>query len=135
MNTPKIFTLEEVNQILPQVRALITRLHSFRDAIIAKEAEVDALELVAGGRADSPLVAEAMKIYQDLVNRFYDEVERMTEAGYHLKDLDLGLVDFYGVYDQRIVCLCWKWDEEKVSHWHSLESGFASRQPIQTEVK
>ncbi len=130
MNQLKVFTLEEVNLILPQVRSLITQLHGLRHTIIAKEAEVDLLEMVAEKKSESPQVLEAVNSYQSLVNRFYDEINRMTESGYHLKDLEEGLVDFYTIYDNRLVFLCWKWDEEKASDWHEIDSGFAARQPI-----
>ena len=130
MNQLKVFTLDEVNSILPQVRACITQLRAFRDGIIIKEAQVDALEIVSEKRSDSPQVIEAVKVYQQLVNQFYDEINRMAAAGYHLKDLEMGLVDFYAIYENRMVYLCWKWDEEKVTHWHDIDSGFSSRQPI-----
>jgi hypothetical protein len=44
--------------------------------------------------------------------------------------LDVGLCDFPHQRDGRVVYLCWKQDEEEVSWWHDLDSGFAGRQPI-----
>jgi hypothetical protein len=41
-----------------------------------------------------------------------------------------GLVDFRSVRNGEEVYLCWRQGEERISHWHTLESGFAGRQPI-----
>jgi hypothetical protein len=47
-----------------------------------------------------------------------------------VKDIDRGLVDFYALSGDRLILLCWHLGEAEVSHWHSLEGGFASRQPL-----
>ena len=44
--------------------------------------------------------------------------------------LDRGLVDFYSLMGDRLVFLCWQVSEPEVSHWHTLEDGFAGRQQI-----
>ena len=47
-----------------------------------------------------------------------------------IKDLELGLVDFYALAGDRLVMLCWKIDEPEIQHWHTLDGGFAGRQPL-----
>ena len=47
--------------------------------------------------------------------------------------LEYGLLDFPTTLDGRVVYLCWKQGEPKVSHWHEINGGFAGRQPITTE--
>lgn len=130
MKQVKVFTIDEVNRLLPEIRLLIENLRQIRDRILAQEAEVDALEIISEDKTDAPAITDAMKAYQESVNLFYDHIDRMTESGYHLKDLDMGLIDFYAAYDQRLIYLCWKWDEEKITHWHELDSGFSGRKPI-----
>src|SRR6267378_560871 len=34
-----------------------------------------------------------------------------------------------------IVLLCWKLGEEKITHWHSVEEGFAGRKPIDERIE
>jgi len=54
----------------------------------------------------------------------------LEEIGCVFKGFEEGLVDFYGQLDGREMFWCWKQGEERISHWHELEAGFAGRQPI-----
>ncbi len=47
-----------------------------------------------------------------------------------LKGFEVGLVDFYSLREDRPIFLCWKLGEERITHWHETDSGFAGRQPI-----
>ena len=57
-------------------------------------------------------------------------VDELESLGCELKDVQQGLVDFRSVRNGEEVYLCWRQGEERISHWHTLESGFAGRQPI-----
>jgi len=50
--------------------------------------------------------------------------------GVLVKDLERGLVDFYALSGDRLIFLCWHLGEAEVSHWHTLEGGFSTRQPL-----
>ena len=50
---------------------------------------------------------------------------RLADEGF-----DQGLVDFHGRLDEREILWCWKHDEDRITHWHELEAGFAGRQPL-----
>ena len=54
----------------------------------------------------------------------------IEDLGVLVKDIDTGLCDFPHTRDGRVVYLCWKLDEDEISWWHDLESGFAGRQPL-----
>jgi hypothetical protein len=41
-----------------------------------------------------------------------------------------GLLDFPTTVDGRWVFLCWKRGEDRVTHWHEIDGGFAGRQPV-----
>jgi hypothetical protein len=60
-------------------------------------------------------------------------IAELEQIGCQLKGFEQGLVDFYGMYQGRVVCLCWQEGEAAVSHWHELEAGFTGRQPITAE--
>jgi hypothetical protein len=64
------------------------------------------------------------------VEAFQSALAQLQEVGGALKDLDLGLVDFYGLRGGEVVFLCWKLGEERVRFWHTLDSGYAARQPL-----
>ena len=48
-----------------------------------------------------------------------------------VKDPDRGLLDFPTVVEGRPALLCWQVGEERIEFWHTIEDGFAGRQPIE----
>lgn len=133
MNQLKVFTVEEVNQLLPKLTELITELQTKHRDILAKEVEIDALELLhpcVEGEKPSSEVACEVEVYNDWVNRFYALIDEIHGMGCFLKDVETGLVDFYSLYQGRVVYLCWKSGEPEVGFWHEVGRGYAYRQPI-----
>ena len=61
------------------------------------------------------------------INEFLGELE---QVGCEFKGFDEGLVDFHGRLDEREILWCWKSGEERITHWHELDAGFAGRQPL-----
>ncbi len=58
------------------------------------------------------------------------EIERLAEENIVLRDPETGLVDFPGEHEGRRVWLCWQLGEERVAHWHELDTGFIGRRPL-----
>ncbi len=69
------------------------------------------------------------------VQRAKDAVAEIHSTGVQVKDIDIGLLDFPCKVDGEIVLLCWKLGEEKITHWHSTEEGFAGRKPIDERIE
>ncbi len=126
----KMFTLEEANRLLPQLEKWIEALQAGRAAILALEAEIDALELVSEKNASgfSPAVNRKMEEHTRLMEQFSTLVGNFDKAGCLLKDLDTGLVDFYSLQNNHVVFLCWKQGEPGIAYWHEIGGGYASRQ-------
>jgi hypothetical protein len=55
--------------------------------------------------------------------------------GVLIKDPQIGLLDFYGRIDGRLVYLCWRYGEEALGYYHELEAGFAGRRPLARETR
>lgn len=131
-NELKVFTVEEANQLIPVLKELIHQLKEKQNQAVHIEAQIDALEIVGG--TDNPGAkkeAEALvKKHQNLVTDFYETIDKIQEYGCLLKDVEMGLVDFYSLMDGKVVYLCWKADEEKIDHWHEVGKGFMYRQPL-----
>jgi hypothetical protein len=132
---PRFFTLEEANALLPALRLAlgdVARLRSeLERAIVAVGgAEIAAAILQHGERAPRGREAEAAHLL-GVADQVTSAVERVNGMGCVLKDADAGLVDFYALRDDEPVFLCWQLGEPVVAHWHSLEGGFASREPIE----
>jgi hypothetical protein len=54
----------------------------------------------------------------------------IQQLGGVTKDLELGLVDFLHLRDGHEVNLCWRYGEERITHWHGLAEGYARRKPL-----
>lgn len=133
-NELKLFTIEEANRLLPQLEKLLKELRQQRDIISSLEVEIDLLEMVSekddSGAAASPAIDRKMEDYQKRVDHFYAMLEQVHGFGCFLKDIDMGLVDFYTLYQGRVVYLCWRLGEKEVTSWHEIGRGFSYRQPI-----
>jgi hypothetical protein len=132
---PRFFTLEEANALLPALRLAlgdVARLRSELERAIVDVggAEIAARVLQRGERAPRGKEAEGARLLA-VAEQVTDAVERVNAMGCVLKDADAGLVDFYALKDDEPVFLCWQLGEPVVAHWHSLEGGFASREPIE----
>jgi hypothetical protein len=131
----RLFTLDEANRSLPLVRRIVLDLlaeyPSWREAVGRYEV------LTGGARADwgetRELIAarDAVAVHADRINRYMQEFEAI---GCVFKGFDAGLVDFYSLRDDRPVFLCWRLGEDRITHWHEIDSGFAGRQPVDASI-
>ena len=128
---PKFFTLAEANRTLPLVKRIvqdITALHpAWREL-------VDRYELIAAaarpewGESPEQLALKAqIDAAAQKINGFLQELEQI---GCEFKGFDEGLVDFHGKLEDHEILWCWKLGEDRITHWHELDAGFAGRQPI-----
>ena len=134
-NEVKVFTLEEANELLPVLTELLHDLRKKRDQAAEIEVQIDALELVSNGGENTSAreLEKLIEKHQQVVSEFYDMVDEIQSNGCFLKDVDLGLIDFYGVVEGRIVCLCWRLGEERIGFWHDVKEGYADREPLASE--
>ena len=128
----KVFTLEEANQLLPLLEQLIEELQQKQEEAGQLEVEVDATELITDSseQRSSKGLSQLTERHQQLVNEFYEIVDKIHSHRCFLKDVDLGLVDFYGNVDGRVVYYCWRLGEERIGFWHEVGQGYATRQPL-----
>lgn len=132
-NQVKIFTLGEATLLLPRLSAMLRELQVKREKVVSLEVEIDALELISpkddGGA--SPAVNQKVDEYTRLMCSFYGAIDEIHNLGCFLKDLNLGLIDFYSIQNKQPVFLCWKLGEEKIQYWHDLDKGFTARRKIE----
>lgn len=124
--TPRLFTVDEANALLPTLRPLLTDVLQARQNIVAAQPELwPVLEKAVnnGGSKKAGAVLADFEVIQR-------NVKAIQELGIEIKDINIGLVDFPAERDGREVYLCWRFDEPRVTHWHDLDSGFAGRQPL-----
>ena len=135
MSDFKLFTLAEAERTLPLVRRIV---HDLTAEYPVWRAAVARFEILTGGaRADwgetQELVAarETVTTHAERINRYLQELEAV---GCVFKGFEAGLVDFYSLREDRPIFLCWRLGEERITHWHEIESGFSGRQPIDAAI-
>jgi hypothetical protein len=136
-STPRFFSLEEANSLLPQVESHLKVLREL--ALEAGQVDQEkAIEQLFGQKADGSFSGRAQKASEqmnELLNEktraFKVELKKLNQLGAQLKDLRLGLIDFYASREEEKIFLCWQTGEDQIRFWHSLESGYAGRRPIQ----
>jgi hypothetical protein len=131
---PRMFTLEEANGLIPRLTLEFSRIARLREGV-AKVARTlggpdAAVALLEQRRDPLPGEGEHAERLRELADDIGRTVARIHELGCVVKDLEMGLVDFYGKHDGKTVFLCWQFGEAAVGHYHALDSGFESRQRL-----
>ena len=131
---PKIFSVEEANQLIPKLTSLLKELRSLRDEIESKKVEMDLLEIVGAvsrqGASEEIQMPEQMETLNRMAGEFNKRLEELEDMGCQVKDLEQGLVDFFAVREGHLIYLCWKEGEDSIQYWHTLDCGFKGRQPL-----
>jgi hypothetical protein len=123
MEEARIYTREEANAALPELRERLVRIRDARQTMLRGAERVKAaVEADGGGHAGTDLwrASRALKA----------EIEWLASQNILLRDPETGLLDFPAELDGREVFLCWRAGEQEVAYWHDVEAGFAGRQPL-----
>ncbi len=130
----KTFTLDEAQSLLPVLEALLKRAIDGKRAAEGVESELSELSrriyLSGGMRVNLAQVARQRAEMESHLERVRESVSEIDSIGVQVKDLDSGLLDFPFRLDEDIVLLCWRMGESSIEHWHTVESGFQGRQPV-----
>jgi hypothetical protein len=133
--TKKYYTVEEANQALPLVRAIVADIVAKYAEVSERKARLDQIRSrkSGGGRAGDLYREELQQVEDELdkeITRLQEFIEELDDLGVELKDIGRGLVDFRTLMDGREVYLCWLLGEDEIGHWHELDAGFAGRQSL-----
>jgi hypothetical protein len=124
----KLFTVEEANSLLPNVRPIVKKIQRAHRNLMAYQTAAkhaaEGAELGGGGISNGLL-------YAQLLVDLSVKAGQLETLGIQLKDYGHGLIDFPSMREGRVVLLCWKADEgDNIEWWHDLEAGFGGRQPL-----
>ncbi|HZQ16751.1 MAG TPA: DUF2203 domain-containing protein [Gaiellaceae bacterium] len=129
----RLFTPNEANSALPEVREAAERLVALRKRMHALDRQQRDLVTAIGGNGGA-YSGNDLNAAQDELRSLAEAasacVDRLLELGVLVKDPDLGLVDFPAMREGELVLLCWHVGEGDVAYWHGMTDGFAGRRPI-----
>jgi hypothetical protein len=134
-DNPRIFTLDEANRALALVRRIVqdvmTEHRAWRESLARFELVSAGVGVERGSVAEADALQREVAAHAKAIERYLAELENI---GCLFKGFDAGLVDFYSLRDDQLVFLCWREGEDRITHWHELETGFAGRRPVDSHL-
>lgn len=133
---PRIYEVDEANELVPTFNEAFDELDGLRDQIKTAKIKLNALEMIWGhslNNDENPDHKEGVALLEELQKleeTFTAVVHKLNELGATVKDLEEGLVDVYHVREGRLVFLCWKRGEDAFEAWHHVDEGFAGRHAL-----
>ncbi|MFC4769333.1 DUF2203 domain-containing protein [Effusibacillus consociatus] len=127
----RYFTVEEANRQLPIIEPLLISLQNIKQEIATKNGELKASKAALGqAAAPDAFFTEEAEI-EFLLMQAHNLIAKVHELGAEIKNVDLGLIDFYTLVDGEEAYLCWKLGEpHQILYWHGLDEGFIGRKTI-----
>jgi len=140
MNTQRVFTISEINALIPDLSDLVGDQLREQSEIEHGLAELTRLsgstpQSLEAGPSDGSEVRKLKRELKQRIERYEAGWARVQTMGGVVKDPQTGLVDFYGRVGEKLVWLCWRYGEDSLSHYHELESGFSGRRPLTADVR
>jgi hypothetical protein len=137
---PRVFTIEEVNALIPRLNQLVAQQLAQQSDIERRLAELSRLtgSVPRSLEPDAEDASETTRIKDELrdrIARYQEGWQRVQELGAVVKDPQIGLLDFYGRIEGRLVWLCWRYGEDALGYYHDLEAGFSGRRPLGAETR
>jgi hypothetical protein len=124
------FTVEEARQLVPALRPLLIEMRDDKAKLHAEMTELSKLTPAMRANGHAPAARGHEVEILRLAGALRDKLTQVNDMGIEIKDVDSGLVDFPSLREGREVYLCWRVDEETVSYWHEIETGFIGRRPL-----
>jgi hypothetical protein len=135
----KTFTLDEAQSLLPVLEALLRRAREGKESAEQVENALGDLSrriyLSGGMKVNIGDVARQRTELDGHLQRVRESIAEIDAIGVQVKDLETGLLDFPFRLEDKVVLLCWQVGEPAIEHWHTVESGFQGRQPVDERFK
>jgi hypothetical protein len=130
----RYFTPAEVERLIPRLTDSMERLRAAQETGRQSQSWLDAeqqrITVSGGGVVDQGAWRARRDRVEESTREMREAIEEIQGVGGVIKDLGMGLVDFIHLRDGREVNLCWRYGEQRITHWHGLEEGFAARKPL-----
>ena len=128
-----MFTLEEANAALTELRPIVERMVQHRRTLTAAQVrQAELVTRIAGNGGD--MVPSDLHDLAETIQREADAIsdcaEQIDQAGAQVKSLEEGLLDFPAKRGKEDVLLCWKLGEDEIRFWHGTDEGFSARKPV-----
>ena len=125
------FDIEQAMELIPWLQDTFDAMQPLMGKLDELTQEVDLksgqMRSDGGGEVE---VESTQKMRQGVAGEISQLVDSIVEKGILIKDPRRGLFDFPYEKQGELVYLCWLAGEPALSYWHTMDSGFAGRQPL-----
>lgn len=135
-----MFTIEEVDALIPELSqrvahqlALQSEIERLLRQLAAELGEVPTE--ITMQESDTNEVRECKRDLKSKMLEYGQGWQQVQELGAVIKDPQIGLLDFYGQIDGRLVWLCWRFGEDRLLYYHELDAGVAGRRALRPDVR
>ena len=137
---PQVFTIEGVNALIPRLSEMVARQLDRRGIIETRLRDLAGItgevpEAIVLAPDDTPATADLKRELMIRIDEYQLGWKDLEAMGAVLKDARIGLLDFYGSVDGKMVWLCWKYGETEVSHYHALDEGYSGRKELRGSIR
>jgi len=130
----RYFGPDEVERLIPRLTPIVERVMAAHaeggEARAWLQREQQRITMAGGGVVDQALWRATRERLDRSARTVQEGLAAIQEMGGVTKDLGLGLVDFPHLREGREVNLCWRYGEERITHWHGLSEGYTRRKPL-----
>ena len=126
----RLFTVAQANATLSLVRRIVADLIDLHSRWRAAVARYERAQVEVTAKGETELARDERLVAGRLAGEIESCLDELAQVGCHFKDFDSGLVDFPAMFEERLVYLCWRAGEDRVAHWHDIDSGVAGRRPL-----
>jgi hypothetical protein len=137
----RYFTVGEVERMIPRLERIFTQVLQLRGSLRVHERRLQQIGVQLSREVldeedpnETPEVRQAKALFRGYYEALAEALAEVGKLGGEVKDLEQGLVDFLGRRGDEDILLCWKLGERRIAYWHTVDSGFAGRKPIDDQV-
>jgi len=122
----KHFTLDEARSYLPQLKYDMNHIRKSKSKLDQIGFNIYTRKYRPGFHPDT------LTEFPDEFLQLVDMIQSLQNDGVLIKGIEEGLADFPALRaNGDEVFLCWKDGENDIDFWHTLDSGYRGRQPIE----
>ena len=135
-NSPRVFSLDEANALLPELESLLTDLLKQKEKHARSHDELLIHELVtqaethSGARVPLEEFEQAARTLEGDLAGIEQIIQRISQLGCILRNAENGWIDFLGERDGERVYFCWKKGEKTIQYYHPFKDDMTARFPL-----
>jgi hypothetical protein len=131
--SPKLFSLEEANSMLPELETRLSRLLEKKEDYARRHDELLMHELIIDAERHGGLSQETADLEEEIrtletaIADLEKDIHAIHELGCIVRNVEKGWVDFLGRWRGELIYFCWRRGEMSIQFYHPLHDSIQRR--------